>query len=177
MANVYEPRECPGVGMASTWIGRSSVCSPSMVLRRLDGLDVEAGHGAEAAVGHLAGVLGAHVHGDVEVPRDGRDAAEVVEVAVRDEHRGRGEPELGERLDDDVGLVAGVDDEPLLPLHDDEAVGLERAERHGEDFDGFRHWYLEWSTFGPRAYQTAAKTVDRAARRSGGGASQPPTTR
>ena len=154
-------------------MGRSSVCSPSMVCAVSTGSMSKPAMDAEAAVGHLAGVLGAHVHGDVEVPGDGSHAAEVVEVTVRDEHgRGR-EPELGERLDDDVGLVAGVDDQALLPLDDDEAVGLERAEGHGKDFDGFRHGYLEWSgrrracgaplvdplrrSIGPRAYQTAAK--------------------
>ena len=115
MAKVYEPREWPGVGMASTGIGRSSVCSPSMVERRLDRLDVEPGHGAEAAVGHLAGVLGAHVDGDVEVPGEGVDAAEVVEVTVRDEDGGGREPDLVKRLDHDVGLVAGVDDQRPAP--------------------------------------------------------------
>ena len=111
--------------------------------RLFDRFDVEPGHGAETPVGHLAGVFGAHVHRDVEVPGDGRDAAEVVEVTVRDEHGGGSEPELGEGLDDDVGLVAGVDDQTLFPLDDDEAVGLEGAQRHGEDFDGFRHSYLD----------------------------------
>ena len=68
---------------------------------------------AEPVVGHLGGVGGAHVHGDVEVPRQRRHAAEVIEVAVGHEDRGRGEAELREGLDHDLGLVAGIDDEPL----------------------------------------------------------------
>ena len=185
MANVYDPREWPGRGDGEHRDGQVERLLALDGLRLLDGLDVEAGHGAEAPVGHLAGVRGAHVHGDVEVPGHRRDAAEVVEVAVRDEHGRRREPELGERLDDDVGLVAGVDDQPLLALDDDEAVGLQRAERDGEDFDGIRHGYLEWVGVRHQSVSDGAEDgrprgrtpCPPAGRHGADGAPYPPTTR
>jgi len=110
--------------------------------RVLEGLDGEARHGIEAAVGHLAGVVGAYVHGDREVPRQRRHGAEMVEVPVGEKDRRRAETELAEGVDHDRRLVAGVDDEAGVGAYHHEAVRLERAERDREDVERFGHGFL-----------------------------------
>ena len=59
-----------------------------------------------------------------------------------DEDGGGREAKFAEGFDEHVRLVARIDDEAGLALHDDEAVGLQRAEREREDFERFSHLYL-----------------------------------
>ncbi len=94
---------------------------------------------------------------------EGSHAAEVVEVAVSHEDGGGREAELTEGFDEHVRFVAGVDDETGLALHDDEAIGLQWAEREREDFERFSHLYLGWS--GPaRGHAARRASVVRVAR-------------
>ena len=86
------------------------------------------------------GLRGGHPHVDAGLARDRRDAAQVVDVAVRDEHAGRLPAAAGELRPDEVRLVAGVDHGSLRsPFSRHEvAVRLVGAEGELDDLEAGR---------------------------------------
>ena len=96
--------------------------------------------GAPGKLAQEVGLRGGHPHVDAGLARDRRDAAQVVDVAVRDEDAGRLPAAAGELRLDEVRLVAGVDHGSLrspFPRHE-VAVRLVGAEGELDDLEAGR---------------------------------------